>query len=76
MNVKLLDIVALEKDIPEYGLRKDDIGAVVEIYEPDAFEVEFVLGNGRTQALLTLTSSDVRSVAGNEILSVRELAAV
>jgi len=36
------------------------MGVVVEIYPPDGLEVEFVNASGRTKALLTLKSSDVR----------------
>ena len=60
MHIKILDTVVLEKDIPENGLRRGDIGAVVEVYEPDGVEVEFVTGAGTTQALLTLSISDIR----------------
>lgn len=59
---KLLDIVALTHDIPEAGLRRGDLGAVVELLAPDAMEVEFVAGSGRTQALLTLHAEDILPV--------------
>jgi len=72
-NVKLLDSVVLEKDIPSLGLQRGDIGAVVELYEPDGVEVEFVTGSGQTQALVTLHKQDVRAVADSEILAVRTL---
>lgn len=36
------------------------MGVVVEIYPPDGLEVEFVTALGRTKAVLTLKSSDVR----------------
>ena len=75
MHIKILDTVVLEKDIPENGLRRGDIGAVVEVYEPDGVEVEFVTGAGTTQALLTLSISDIRLMRGSEILTVRPLAA-
>lgn len=75
MTVKLLDTVVLEKDLPDQGLKRGDIGAVVELYDHDGLEVEFVAGSGRTQALVTLTLEDVRSIAENEILAVRALIA-
>ncbi|MCI0507210.1 MAG: DUF4926 domain-containing protein [Gammaproteobacteria bacterium] len=71
MTIKLLDTVVLDKDIPEHNLKKGDLGAVVELYEPDGLEVEFVLGSGKTKALLTLKTSDVRSMSETDILSVR-----
>jgi hypothetical protein len=54
MAIKLLDTVVLEKDIPEHHLKAGDLGTVVERYEPDGIEVEFVMGTGKTRALLTL----------------------
>lgn len=73
MSVKVLDTIVLGKDLPGYGLKKGDVGAVVEIYEPGGLEVEFVTGSGKTQALVTLKITDVRTVGGSEILSVRPL---
>ncbi len=73
MKAKVLDTVVLENDLPTHGLKKGDVGAVVEIYEPDGLEVEFVTGSGRTQAVVTLKNSDVRQVADTDILSVRSL---
>jgi len=54
MKYVILDTVVLNKDIAEHGLKAGDVGAIVEIYEPDGIEVEFVAGSGATQALLTL----------------------
>lgn len=73
MTINILDPVVLKVDLLDHGLRKGDIGAVVEVYEPDGIEVEFVTGAGETQALVTLKVGDVRSVKGSEILSVRPL---
>jgi len=75
MTISLLDTVVLRRDIPEHGLRHGDIGAVVEVYEPDGVEVEFVTGSGRTQALVTLKDSEVRLLADSEILTARSVAA-
>ena len=71
MKFELLDAVVLAKDLPELGLREGDLGAVVELYEPDGIEVEFVRASGETQALVTLTTADVRPVAEGDLLSVR-----
>ena len=75
MKVSLLDTVVLARDIPEHSLRQGDVGAVVEIYEPDAIEVEFLTGSGETVALLTLAVSDIRAIADTEILAARSLKA-
>jgi hypothetical protein len=71
---KLLDTVALTRDIPAAGLRRGDLGAVVELLPPDAMEVEFVTASGRTQALLTLTAADVRALGDQDLIAVRSLA--
>lgn len=59
---RILDTVVLRRDVPEAGLRVGDLGAIVEIHDPDSFEVEFVAASGRTEALVTLRSDDVRHV--------------
>lgn len=71
---KLLDSVALTHDIPAAGLRRGDLGAVVEVYVSDSVEVEFVAATGRTQALLTLAAQDVRLLDDQDLFAVRSLA--
>ena len=48
MKHKVLDTIALDHDLAEHGLRKGDFGSVVEVYEPDGLEVEFVTASGRS----------------------------
>jgi hypothetical protein len=84
MNFRELETVVLERDIPERGLRKGDLGAVVELYEPDGLDVElyepdgldveFVRASGKTQALVTLHTNDVRGVRDEDLVSVRPAA--
>ena len=73
MNFKELDTVVLDRDLPEHGLRRGDLGAVVQVYDPDGLEVEFVTASGRTQALVTLKVGDVRAVSDQDLISVRTL---
>ena len=48
-DIKLLDVVALTVDLPEYHLSRGQVGTVVEILSNgQAFEVEFSDRNGRT----------------------------
>ena len=75
MNYKVLDTVVLERDFPSHGLKKGDLGAVVEVYEPDGLEVEFVTASGKTTALITARVGDVRSVADTDLISVRSVTA-
>lgn len=47
-TIKLLDVVALTADLPEYNLWRGQVGTVVEILaEGNAFEVEFCDREGR-----------------------------
>ncbi len=58
-DIRILDVVALTKDIPESGLLRGQVGTVVESLGPDIFEVEFVDNDGRTYADLPLNSSQL-----------------
>ena len=71
MTYRVLDTIVLDRDLPDQGLCKGDLGAVVEVYEPDELEVEFVTASGRTAALVTLNARDVRPVADDDLVSVR-----
>lgn len=73
MTIKPLDVVVLTRDMAEHGLRTGDLGAVVEVYAPDAVAVEFVAASGRTHALVTLQPTDLREVADDDLMSVRTL---
>ena len=53
-SIKLLDVVAVITDIPEKGLLRGHVGTIVEAYDADMFEVEFVDPDGHTYALETL----------------------
>ena len=68
-----LDTVVLDRDLPEHGLRRGDLGAVVQVYAPAGIEVEFVRASGHTQALVTLTVRDVRAVDDRDLIAVRQL---
>jgi hypothetical protein len=71
MELQVLDIVVLTRDISEHGLQAGDLGTVVELYAPDGLEVEFVQASGKTKALVALKRSDVRAAADRDIVSVR-----
>ena len=73
MKHQLLDTVVLNRDMPEHGLCRGDLGAVVEIYEPDGVEVEFVRASGITQAVLTLSTDDVRPIRDSDQIAVRSV---
>ena len=73
MRFAVLDTVVLERDVPEHGLRRGDLGAVVEVYDPDGLEVEFVRASGKTQALVELTTRDVRAIRDEDLVAVQSL---
>ena len=73
MKYELLDTVVLARDLPDYRLKAGDLGAIVELYGADAFEVEFVTASGRTGALVTLKAEDVRPIADTDFVAIRSL---
>ena len=56
--VKLLDVVALLEERPGERLASGQVGTIVEVYPPDAFEVEFLDSEGHTISLQTLKRSE------------------
>ncbi|MEJ2677566.1 MAG: DUF4926 domain-containing protein [Gemmatimonadota bacterium] len=71
--MKELELAVLTRDMPEHGLEEGDVGTIVHVYpEAEAYEVEFVTGDGHTVAVLTLEPGDVRPRAGTELLHTRD----
>ncbi len=56
---RLLDVVALTGDLPGRGLRRGQVGTVVEVLGGDVYEVEFSDNDGRTYAILALRADQV-----------------
>jgi hypothetical protein len=73
MTYRELDTVVVTKDLPAPGLKRGDIGTVVQVYSDAALEVEFVTAMGATQAVLTLGTDSVRPVGRKDLLAVRQL---
>lgn len=73
MRFKLLEAVVLTKNLRKHGLKKGDLGTVVEVYGANNYEVEFVTADGRTQALVSLNEKDLRPLEAKDIISVRSL---
>ena len=71
MTLRNLEVVVLNEDLPSHALKRGDLGTIVEVYAPDAVEVEFVTASGRTQALVTLPPSKVREVSDDDLVAVR-----
>lgn len=68
--VKLLDIVALLEDKPAEGLVSGQVGTVVEVHSPEAFDVEFLDVNGRTVALTELRRNELLVLRNESVLTV------
>lgn len=74
LTIKELDKIVLNKDIPEYNLKKGDIGTIVMVHiEGEGYEVEFMTLDGDTVSVETLKSSDIRKIRKREIAHVRVL---
>ena len=59
-TVKLLDVVALTVDLPQFNLWRGQVGTVVEtLANGTAFEVEFSDRNGHTYESLGLQSEQI-----------------
>ena len=70
-----LDIVALTRPLPEFGLVAGDIGTVVMIHEAGkGYSVEFMTLNGTTVAVTTLPADDVRPIRERDIANARQVA--
>jgi len=67
------DTVVLRRAIPDLGLEEGDVGAIVHRHDDDAFEVEFVSGEGATVGVVTLRGDDLRPVSAGDMLHVRSL---
>jgi hypothetical protein len=51
---KLLDVVALTENLDSEGLRRGEVGTIVEQFKAGAFAVEFSDDSGRTYAMVAL----------------------
>ena len=58
-KIKLLDTVALREDLPKRKLKCGEVGTVVEILAPDAYEVEFCDDEGQTYTELALRNDQL-----------------
>lgn len=75
--IRELDLVVLTHDVNEHKLKSGDVGTVVHCYsDKEGFEVEFVTGEGKTMAVLTLTKADIRPFEHSEILHSRQVTSI
>jgi hypothetical protein len=73
--IEELDRVVLTTDLPDYGLKKGDIGTVVLVHQNSSgYEVEFVTLGGETVAVVSLFAAQLRPIGRREIAHARVLA--
>ena len=53
-EIKILDVVALVEDLVSEGLRRGEVGTVVEKWKDGVFEVEFSDNSGNAYAFAAL----------------------
>ena len=70
--IRELDTIVLDDNLPEHGLKRGDLGAVVLVHPGDSgYEVEFVALDGETVALVSLLPTQVRPIGRREIAHAR-----
>ncbi len=57
--MKLLDVVALLKEMPDEKLTKGQVGTVIEALDEGVYEVEFADKKGKTITSLALKTQDL-----------------
>lgn len=58
-EIKILDVVAVTEEIPEHGIRRGEVGTVVERWQDGAFEVEFSDDTGEAYAFVALRADQL-----------------
>lgn len=58
-NYQLFEGVRLLKDHPTEGIKAGQVGAIVEIYRNDGYEVEFCDERGQTIAMFGVHASEI-----------------
>lgn len=75
MMVREHDSVVLARDLPEYGLKRGDLGTIVIVHPAGGYEVEFMTLDGETIAVTSLSADEVRPIARHEIAHARGIEA-
>lgn len=68
-QIQLLDVVALLQDRDDLGLVRGQVGTIVEVYEPDVFEVEFNTVNGVPYASKVLSANELMLLHHQQVSS-------
>ena len=70
-EIRLLDVVALVRDLPDHLLVRGQVGTVVEVFGTDTFEIEFSDNHGRTYALIPVRAEDLLVLHNEPVQTVR-----
>lgn len=76
MRADLFTRVVLTRDVPDEGLRRGDVGTVVEVYEDAAgdvigYELEVFAADGSTLAVASVPEVAVRQATSTDRLAAR-----
>ncbi|MDT7687328.1 MAG: hypothetical protein QOE46_87 [Acidobacteriota bacterium] len=58
-EIKVLDVVALIEDAPEHGLRRGEVGTVVDQWKDGVFEIEFSDDTGEAYTFAALRADQL-----------------
>ena len=58
-EIKVLDVVAVIEEVPDHGLRRGEVGTVVEQWRDGAYEVEFSDDSGEAYAFAALRADQL-----------------
>jgi hypothetical protein len=58
-TIEILDVIALTEDVDSEGLRRGEVGTVVEQWKDGVFEVEFSDNSGKAYAFAALRPDQV-----------------
>ena len=73
--IRELDSVVLTCDLPDYGLKRGDVGTVVLEHPGGGYEVEFITLDGETVAVVSLRRGQLRPIGPREIAHARPVQA-
>jgi len=79
MSIPLFERVALTRDLDEHGLRKGDVGVLLD-YVPDPAHgengavIEVFNALGESIAVVAVRASDIETMRADEVLAVRRFA--
>ena len=60
--MNLYDVVALLEDLSEKGLKRGQVGTIVETWKPGVYEVEFADTNGVPYAMVALRADQLMTL--------------